>query len=257
MNTDEYVAQRARGSYIASICRPDCVFSFFQAAQYPRPTEANARALNCAIVSCKQGVTQKLTFVLLDIETMHVAVFIDASFACNHNFTLQLGFLVCLMDDQMNANIIHYSSLKCKRVARSVLAAELYAFVLGFDHGFKFRTALQKIVNRSVLLKMYTDSKCLFDALTSLNTTTEKRLLIDLSMLRQSFENREISEVTWIPGNQNPSDALTKLRPCHALEEMMKTNRLRLSPGMWIDRPLQSSPKSAIVSADASQPTSA
>ena len=45
---------------------------------------------------------------------------------------------------------------------------------------------------------IYTDSRSLYDGLVSLNTTTEKRLLIDLHLLRQAYERREIAEVCWI-----------------------------------------------------------
>ncbi len=38
--------------------------------------------------------------------------------------------------------------------------------------------------------------------------TAEKRLLIDLALLREAYENRDISEIVQIPGDQNPADAL-------------------------------------------------
>lgn len=44
-------------------------------------------------------------------------------------------------------------------------------------------------------LRLYTDSLSLFANLTTLNSTSEKRLLIDLSMLRESYERREIPDV--------------------------------------------------------------
>lgn len=91
---------------------------------------------------------------------------------------------MCPMDDQMSANTIHYSPLKVKQIARSGLAAESNAFLVEFDSGFKFRTAPLRIDSSSVVLKMYTDSKCMLDAVTFVNSPTKKRLLMGLRLLR-------------------------------------------------------------------------
>ena len=48
------------------------------------------------------------------------------------------------------SNIIHWSSAKCKRVTRSVLASELYAMVHGFDIGIAIKTTLDKILRAAV-----------------------------------------------------------------------------------------------------------
>jgi len=42
----DYVRQRARGAYIASICQPEASFDLSIAAQYQDPTEEDAKALN-------------------------------------------------------------------------------------------------------------------------------------------------------------------------------------------------------------------
>lgn len=98
------------------------------------------------------------------------------------------------MDKDMKSNIIHYGSIKSKRVARSVLAAEMFIMVQGLDACSAMRLALNDIFSTPIPLKIYTDSHSLFDCLTNINRTTEKRLLIDLFMLRKSYELREISE---------------------------------------------------------------
>ena len=68
---------------------------------------------------------------------------------------------------------------------------------------------------------IYTDSRSLYNSLVSLNTTTEKRLLIDLYLLRQVYERWEIAEVRWIPIEQNPADALTKEKPMPAIVQLL------------------------------------
>lgn len=56
----EYVAHRARGSSIASICHQDCAFASSLGAQYPNVTKKNARSLNRAIASRTKSPVQNL-----------------------------------------------------------------------------------------------------------------------------------------------------------------------------------------------------
>lgn len=74
--------------------------------------------------------------------------------------------------------------------------------VHGFDQSFVIKRALELFVNKDITLKVYTDSQSLFDSLSTLNTTTEKRLFIDLAMLRESYEKQEIADVFCISGSQ-------------------------------------------------------
>src|SRR6266496_1496522 len=79
--------------------------------------------------------TRGLTFVLLNIHSLNLIVFTDASFANNKDLSSQIGFVIVLTDQNRTVNIIHWSLIKCKRVTRSVLASELYALAYGFDIG--------------------------------------------------------------------------------------------------------------------------
>ena len=57
---------------------------------------------------------------------------------------------------------------------------------------------------------VYTDSYSLYECLVKLGTTKEKRLMIDIIALRQSYERRELTEVQWINRQDNPADIMTK-----------------------------------------------
>ena len=73
-----------------------------------------------------------------------------------------------------------------------------------------------------------TDSYSLYECLVKLGTTKEKRLIIDIMALRQSYERRELFEIRWINGQDNPADAMTKANPNKALETFVDTNTLRV-----------------------------
>ena len=116
-------------------------------------------------------------------------IFTDSSFTNNYDLSSQIGFVITLVDKDNKANILHWSSIKCKRVTRSVLASELYGMAHGFDTGAAIKATIEKILQLERLpLILCTDSKSLYNCLVKLGTTQEKRLTVDLMCLRQSYE---------------------------------------------------------------------
>lgn len=233
---DQYVAQRARGAYIATVCQPEAAFDLSFAAQVTNPKEDDGKALNKRLQWQIDHFDRGLRFVKLDTTTLRLLVFSDAAFANNHDLSSQIGYVIVLADAKNRANIIHWSSIKCKRVTRSVLASELYAMAHGFDAGAVIKSTVEKILNTPLPLVACIDSKSLYECLVKLGSTQEKRLMIDLMCLRQSYERREIMEIKWIDGNSNPADAMTKAKPCQALQQLIDTNVINLKASGWVER---------------------
>jgi hypothetical protein len=69
-----------------------------------------------------------------------------------------------------------------------------------------------------------------------LGTTKEKRLMIDIMALRQSYERRELSEVRWIQGEDNLADAFTKGAPNRAFERFVSGNEAMIRVEGWVSR---------------------
>ena len=117
------------------------------------------------------------------------------------------------------------------------LASELYGMAHGFDTGAAIKATIEKILQLKRLpVILCTDSKSLYDCLVKLGTTQEKRLMVDLMCLRQSYERREIAEIKWIDGGSNPADAMTKSKPCQALKDLIDTNTIKLQVTEWVER---------------------
>lgn len=239
---DQYVAQRARGAYVATVCQPEASFDYSFAAQNFEPGEEGekkaVKLLNKRIAWQRANVARGLTFVRLKGELKLIA-FTDASFANNGDCSSQIGFVIVLADQYGNANILHYSSTKCKRVTRSVLASELYGMAHGFDHACVIKTTLEKMLQIKIPLIIATDSNSLYECLVKLGTTVEKRLMVDIMCLRQAYERRLIAEIMWIEGGSNPADAMTKSNACDALRKLIDTNKLELKTGKWVERPAE------------------
>ena len=65
----------------------------------------------------------------------------------------------------------------------------------------------------------------------SLTSTQERRLQIDLHMLRQAYENREINDILWLKGDSNPADALTKEGANAELSKLLSSQTFE--PDTW------------------------
>uniref|UniRef100_A0A093V6J0 Transposon Ty1-NL2 Gag-Pol polyprotein n=1 Tax=Talaromyces marneffei PM1 TaxID=1077442 RepID=A0A093V6J0_TALMA len=235
---EQYIAQRALGAYIASMSQPEASFDLSYAAQATDPQKDDIKALNKRLQWQIDNPERGLRFVELDVQTLRLIAFVDASFANNKDYSSQLGYVIVLADEANNANILHWSSTKCKRITRSVLGSETYALANGFDAAAAIKSTLTQLLHLTEPLPLIvcTDSKSLYECLVKLGTTHEKRLMIDLMCLRQSYERQEITEVRWIDGNSNPADAMTKSKPCHALQELIDTNKLRINVDGWEER---------------------
>ena len=67
---DQYVAQRARGAYIASACQPEASFDLSIAAQAVDPTEKDIKALNARIQWQIENPARGLRFVHLEKKSL-------------------------------------------------------------------------------------------------------------------------------------------------------------------------------------------
>ena len=91
-------------------------------------------------------------------------------------------------------NVVHYSSIKSKRVTYNVFASEIYGCINGFDLGYIIGYILWKIVNRfgpnipSILLVVYTDSYSLYEYLVKFGIIMEKRLIINTIRLKENYK---------------------------------------------------------------------
>jgi hypothetical protein len=60
------------------------------------------------------------------------------------------------------------------------MASETLAFVEGFDASFTLRSQLSAMLGKDIPLLMMTNSKPLFDIMTTRKRTTEGRLMVDV-----------------------------------------------------------------------------
>ncbi|MEM6805930.1 MAG: hypothetical protein AAF696_31325 [Bacteroidota bacterium] len=153
------------------------------------------KLLNKTINTLKETPSKGIKMRKLDLDSLYIKVYSDASFANNPNLSSQLGYIVLLCDKNDNCKILHYTSYKSRRVVRSVLGAEVYAMADAFDYSYKLKHDLETILDKHIPLRIITYSKSLFDIITRNSSSIEKRLMIDIKSVRHGYESMEISDI--------------------------------------------------------------
>jgi hypothetical protein len=185
------------------------------AAQCQNPTEEDIYMLNKWLKWQLENLDRGIKYTTLDLNYMKLFVFVNGSFANNKDFSSQIRYVMILANENktpttnrnpngidrftIKGNLIHYSSTKCKRVTRSVLASEIYGMVGGVDMAIVINTTIRMITDQlgfsHPAIIICTDSYSLYEYLIKLSTTKEKHLMINIMALRQSYEQWEITEI--------------------------------------------------------------
>ena len=237
---DELVSARAQVQYIGSCTRPDlCAPVQLMASTVQDPSDKTYSEMRKIIAWCHETSGVGIKYVPLDEESSRLALFTDASFANADRLKSQLGFVLVILDDNNNANIIHYGSSSRKMVERSGMAAELHALTYGFNQAYVAKNMLEEMLGRHLDLDGYVDSRIVFNVVAKNSATLEKSLQIDAHALRESHCNGELRYLAWIPGTQNVSDGLTKglVGSSHSLWRLITTNKLFIQPQGWVEGP--------------------
>ena len=218
--------------------RPDICAAANILAQVTKDTftQKHIKEFNKLVKYLKKTANIGLRVQKLDQGSLHLRVYADASFANNNDLTSQLGYIILLADKFGKCNILHYASYKSRRVTRSVLGAEIYAFADAFDYAYVIRHDLEEIMEQKVPLQMLTDSRSLFDVIVKNSTTSERRLMIDIKDVRESYEHQLISNVGFVRSEDNPADAFTKPKHCDALQRILRTGYIDLHVEEWVAR---------------------
>jgi hypothetical protein len=110
----QYLEQRARSAYLASVCQLEAAFDLSAAAQASNPTPEDAAALNKRLQWQMEHLDRGLDYIALDLNICKLFVFANGSFANNKDLSSQLGFLIPFANEmressffELAGNIIH------------------------------------------------------------------------------------------------------------------------------------------------------
>jgi hypothetical protein len=84
-------------------------------------------------------------------------------------------------------------------VTRSILILEIYGIVGEINMSFVIGSTLTIIIKQLglpiILIIVYTNSYSLYECLVKFEIIKEKRLIIDIMAIRESYENRKLFEI--------------------------------------------------------------
>ena len=200
-------------NWLSAQGRPDLSFSSCQTACTIKC--ASVRDLKQAnkIVRRAKGMEYNLTFHSLgDPSTWEIVCYSDASWGNLPDGGSQGGFLLFLTGEDGIANLITWQSHRLKRVARSTIAAETLSLVDACEASILIANQLREMLDckDALPITLVTDNESLANAVRSTTSVEEKRLRIDISALREMLNRREISQIKWVPTEDQLADCLTK-----------------------------------------------
>ena len=236
----QYSSLRAKLMWLLQT-RPDIACAVAQSTQvtqtrFTSDSTTHKKLLNSVVRHIGKTSAQRLLYPKLDKESIRLQTYSDAAYSNNYDGTSQLGYIVFLADKTNKCQPLYWSSYKSKRVSRSVLGSETMAFADAFDMTFAIKKDMELMMNTPIPIVMLTDSLSLFDVITKSTITTEKRLMIDIKVVKDSYQRNELQTIGFIRSESNPADALTKVKRCTILDQILNSSQLDHPIEQWIDK---------------------
>ncbi len=152
-----------------------------------------------------------------DLKSCAIIVFCDASFANLPDRGSQGGHIIFLVDKAGLYCPLSWQSRRIRRVVNSTLAAECLAAVAAVEASVLLSATVKEFLYHAttetpqLAISVLCDNKSLVDAVHSSTTVENKRLQIDISVLRDMIHRKEISEFRWVPTQLQVANPLTKI----------------------------------------------
>lgn len=102
---------------------------------------------------------------------MKLVIFLDILFANNYNLLSQIGSMITLVDSNNKANIIHWLSIKYKKITKGILTFELYPMIYGLNIGIMLKSTIKSVLAQFILIILCINLKSLYNCLVKLSTT--------------------------------------------------------------------------------------
>lgn len=84
----------------------------------------------------------------------------------------------------------------------------MYALVHGFDDAYMVREMLEKSLSCEISFEAFVDSRTLFNIIAKDGGAVERRLPIDVFVLKKRYMRADTKQIGWIHGNENAANVL-------------------------------------------------
>ena len=211
---DDYRSLVGQLGWLSSNSRPDLSYDVLElSCKVNKPTIGDIIDANKCLK--KAGIFENCMYFpkLNDFSNCKLLVYSDASYGNLPNGVSSAGgFIIFLADNDGNVCPLYWESKKIRRVVKSTLAAETLAASDALDNAYYLAEILSEILfrnSRDIPIRLMLDNKSLFDNVHSVKNVSEKRLRIDIAIIKELVsEDRLVLE--WVKTTCQLADALTK-----------------------------------------------
>ena len=149
-----------------------------------------------------------------DLNELSIVAFSDASFANLEDCGSQGGYIIFVVGSNGAYFPVHWQSKRIRRVVKSTQAAETLAMVDLVEACIYYKTFICELLHINDMTKIpvicKTDNSGMHDSSHSSTQILDKRLRIEMAILREMLSNKDITDITWVPNDHQIADALTK-----------------------------------------------
>ncbi len=201
-------------NWVVRATRPDISFELIDlSTKFKKGTVDDLVRARKVIQHLKESEC-KIFFPKLDVASLEILVYTDASFGnINDGLGSVGGQLIFLKDKDDNMSLIEWQANKVRRIVRSTLAAEALSLVDGLENAIYLRRLISELTGKaadSIKIKAITDNRSCVDAVMSTSLIDDKRLRIEIGMLKCMLKERVINQIKWVKGAEQLADCLTK-----------------------------------------------
>ena len=201
-------------NWLVTQCRPDVAFENCVIGN------SVAKSCNSDILYANKAVRKlkntSLTLSFhcdLDLSECTIVSFCDASFGTLPNGGSQGAFITLIVGKNGLYTPIAWQSRRLRRVVKSTIAAECLAAIEAAETTVLISFALQQFLKdscQSIRTMLYCDNKSLVSSVHSSTNVEDKRLRIDICVLRDMIANKELTDIVWIPTDLQIANCMTK-----------------------------------------------
>jgi hypothetical protein len=227
-------------NWAARQCRYDLSFGASHVQQLAGAGDPQALVwLNKLIRRSHQDFIMKIAYLGCPIEELVVLSISDAAYGAQPKGGSQGGLIVAMAHPDVQRGearlaVVEAQSTRLQRVVRCSMAAELTMAATAFEHGDYIRAVLAEIMFPRFNLKawkmsaswwkhiMVLDAQVAFDAIVSEMAPSDRKLIVDIAILRETLEDEKgNSFLRWVPGQEMPGDGLTNWNDNGALARVL------------------------------------
>ena len=206
-----------------------------------RGDPAALRVLNQGVKRAREDIVMPVRNLGCRLEDMVIVSVSDAAYGAMPGGHSQAGLLILvaapdILHGTAPVCALEGTSSKIQRVVRCSMSAEVSALATCFEHGDFVRAVFCELIDHKFALRRWkvsvsrwphylvTDARTGYDALNSDTLPTDRKVAIDVAVLRQAIVEDDTScFVRWVPGSEMPCDGLTKWADNHTLCRLLTT----------------------------------